>query len=187
MSTITSMTDLDVEMHTSGVRLPVTVGPTLRRTGWRGGLWVMYVTTVNDDFVVEASDGTMAAGFLLSQSENYAITPPGDDSGSIYNYSSRQPGQNSSGTAHNVVTMCSDGRALFKFYEKYALVAGVRGNTLTTYTLNESLYVSENGLLCNDSTVELGLAGIAEPIFTGIVSAVPSARTKNRLGADFRL
>lgn len=187
MSTITSMTDLDVEMHTSGIRLPVTVGPILRRTGWRGGLWVMYVSSANDDFVVEASDGTKTAGFLLSQSENYAITPPGDDAGSIYNYSSRQPGQESSGTAHNVVTLCSDGRGLFKFYEKYALVAGVRDNTLATYTENQSLYVSENGLLCNDSSVELALVGITEPIFTGIVSAVPSIRNKNRLGADFRL
>ena len=59
-------------------------GPTLRGTGWRGGQWVQYVTPTGvDDFVVEASDGNLATGFLIFPSEGYAEQ---SDWGAVGNY-----------------------------------------------------------------------------------------------------
>ena len=55
-----------------------------------------------------------------------------------------------------------------------------------TYSLNEALKVSENGLLCNDSDGALAAAGIAVPIVVGIVSGVPNARNSDRLSVDLK-
>ena len=56
---------LDVEMMFPGDRFPVTTGETLRRTGWRGGVFVQYITTSSEDFLVEISDGSNVAGFFV--------------------------------------------------------------------------------------------------------------------------
>lgn len=181
MSTITGHVDADVELMYSALRLPVTAGPILRSTKWRGGQFVFYVNSPEGDFVVEASDGNAVAGFLLFPSENYTPLSPGSNN----NWTSYQPATGMGG--QNVVTIITDGtRAFFKVFETVALNGGVRNGGAITYSLNEPLYVSENGLLCNDSTVELGLAGIADPIQVGIVSATPRARNQNRLGVDTR-
>jgi len=186
MSSLTGRTDLDVELMYPGLRLPVTAGPLLRRSKWRGGLWVSYVTSSDGDFVVEQSDGNAVAGFLLFPSEQY---PPivggvyGPDYGSNADWTSYQPATSIGG--QNVVTMISDNtRAYFKMFETIALSGGTRSGAAITYGLNENLYVSENGKLCNDSTGALALAGIADPVLGGIVSAVPSIRNANRLGVD---
>ena len=65
MASITGALSNDVELMFPGDRFPVSAGPTLIANGWRGGIWVMYVTSTVGDFVVEASDGTTASGFLL--------------------------------------------------------------------------------------------------------------------------
>jgi hypothetical protein len=78
-------------------------------------------------------------------------------------------------------------RAYFRIYETTALVgAGTRTGTAITYTLNEDLKVSENGLLCNDSDVNLAAAGIATPVVVGIVSAVPATANDDRLCLDMK-
>lgn len=185
MATITGRTDLDVELMFPGLRMPVTAGPILRSTRWRGGLWVMYVESAEGDFVVEASDGSHVAGCLLFPSENYfpIIGTYGPDYGSNANWTSGQPATGVGG--QNVVTMFRDGtRAFFKVYETEALVGGVRAGGSITYAVNEILRVSENGYLCNDSEAELIAAGVADPVPVGIVSAAPASRNGNRLGVD---
>jgi len=177
---------LDVELQFPGDRYPVNVGPILRRAGWRGGIFVQYVAGPTD-FTVEVSDGNTVAGFLLFQSENYALTRPyGTGPGSPENWISRQF-RNPTG-ANNVATMISGGtRAYFRVFETVALTgAGTRTGGPITYALNDPLKVSENGLLCNDSDVNLAAAGVTDPKVVGIVSAVPSARNDNRLGIDLK-
>ena len=181
----------DVELFFPGDRFPVIAGPNLRSTGWRGGIFVEYVAG-DSDFTVELSDGNASAGFLLFQSEYYSKLQPGSFSvgsallvGSPENYLSHQflpKGGN------NTITMISGGtRAFFKAFETTALVgAGTRTGGPITYTLNESLKISESGLLCNDSNANLIAAGIASPIVVGIVSAVPSTQNGGRLCIDLK-
>lgn len=168
------------------LRLPVTAGPTLRQTKWRGGLWVMYVNSAEGDFVVEVSDGNKASGFLLFPSERYQPlvgTAFGPEYGSNQDWTSFQPATGVGG--QNVVTMISDNtRAFFRLFETIALAGGTRSGGPITYNLNDDLKVSENGLLCNDSDAALALAGVTTPVVVGIVSAVPSTRNGNRLGVD---
>lgn len=174
----------DVELMFPGDRFPVSVGPNLRASGWRGGTFVQYVTG-DQDFTVEISDGNAAAGFLLFQSEDYELTLPyGDGPGSPQNFLAQQ--NRSPVGGNNVVTMVFSGvRAFFKVYETVALNgAGARAGGPITYNLNDDLKVSENGLLCNDSDVNLAAAGVTNPQVVGTVSAVPSSSNNNRLGID---
>lgn len=186
MASITGNTDNDVELMYPGLRLPVTAGPTLRQTKWRGGLWVQYVTSTEGDFVVEVSDGNATSGFLLFPSERY--TPLvgssfGPSFGSNDNWTSYQPATYVGG--QNVITMIADNtRAYFRMFETVALAAGTRSGGPITYVLNQDLKISENGLLCNDGDAALALAGVTTPVVIGIVSAVPSNRNANRLGVD---
>jgi hypothetical protein len=182
----------DVELMFPGDRFPVLCGPDLLAAGWRGGQFVRYVTG-NYDFTVEVSDGNEAAGFLLFQSEKYEPLQPGsfgvspDEAvGSPENWLSHQYRAGVGG--QNVATMISGGtRALFKLFETTALTgAGTRTGGPITYSLNESLKVSENGLLCNDSNGNLAAAGVTTPLVVGIVSAVPSSRNGGRLGIDMK-
>ena len=176
----------DVELMFPGDRFPVIVGPTLRTTGWRGGLFVQYVTA-NEDFTVEVSDGNGVTGFLLFQSEDYQLTPPtGAGPGSPQNYTSQQFLNPVGG--NNVVTVVNGGtRAFFRVFETVALTGGgVRAGGAITYVLNEDLKISENGLLCNDSDVNLAAAGVTTPIVVGIVAAIPSIANGNRLCLDMK-
>ncbi len=184
MSTVTGTVDQDVELQYPGLRLPVTAGPLMRASLWRGGQFVTYVTSPEGDFVVEKSDGNTTSGFLLNPSENYAYTPPyGTGVGSDQNWTSYQPATGVGG--QNVMTMIADNtRAFFRVFETIALAGGTRSGGIITYSLMDTLYVSENGLLCNDSTVQLALAGVVTPVAIGLVSAVPSSRNDNRLGVD---
>jgi len=167
------------------LRLPVTVGPALRASKWRGGLCVMYIQSTEGDFVVEVSDGSKVAGFLLFPSERYfpLIGDYGPNYGSNANWTSMQPAHGVGG--QNVVTMISDNsRAFFKVFETIALAGGARGGGPITYAVNDIVRVSENGLLCNDSVAQLQAAGVATPVDVGIVSAAPATRNGNRLGVD---
>lgn len=187
MATVTGRTDLDVELMYPGLRLPVTAGPVLRASRWRGGLWVQYIQSTEGDFVVEVSDGIGVSGFLLFPSENYTglLGPYGAAYGSNANWTSQQPTTGVGG--QNVVTMISDNtRAFFKMFETVALVGGARTGGAITYSVMDAIFVSENGLLCNDSTADLILAGVTDPVQVGIVSAAPATRNGNRLGVDIK-
>tara|TARA_B100001094_G_scaffold329535_1_gene392498 strand:- start:201 stop:773 length:573 start_codon:yes stop_codon:yes gene_type:complete len=176
----------DVQLMFPGDRFPVTAGTTLRSTGWRGGLFVRYVTA-GDDFTVEVSDGNEVCGFILFQSENYQITPPtGTGPGSPQNFTSQQLLNPQGG--NNVVTMINGGtRAFFRVFETVALNgAGNRAGGAITYALNEDLKISENGLLCNDTDGNLAAAGVTTPQVVGIVSAVPSTANGSRLCLDMK-
>lgn len=180
----------DVSLFFPGDRFPVIMGPTLRDTGWRGGIWVQYVTG-DYDWTVELSDGNAAAGFILFASENYGIeyqngaVAGGDGVGSAANLLAHQPATHVGG--QNVVTMINGGtRAMFKVFETQQLSGGNRTGAAITYSLHDDLKVSENGLLCNDSDVDLATVGITSPIVVGIVSAVPSSSNLNRLGIDLK-
>jgi len=182
MASITGSLSNDVELMFPGDRFPVSVGPNMIANGWRGGIWVMYVTSALGDFVVETSDGTMTCGFLLFQSEQYPATHILE--GSPGNWLASQP---RSCQATSVVTLISGGtRAYFRRYETIALAAGTRSGGPITYALQDTLKVSENGLLCNDSDAALAAAGIATPVVVGIVSATPSTANEVRLGADVK-
>lgn len=178
----------DVIFQINGDKFPCTAGPILRSTGWRGGLWVKYVPPVGlvDEYVVEASDGNEATGFIGFPSENYE---PGSFAGPMNNYTGVQlrTGQGSVAGASTITVTAGGGRMLFLVYETVALNgAGVRAGGAITYTLNEDLKISENGYLCNDSDVNLAAAGIASPLIVGKVCAVPHARNGNRLGMDLK-
>lgn len=180
---------LDVELMLSGDRYPVAVGPELRRTGWRGGLWVRYVTPNNplQIFEVERSNGVEATGFLLFGSGDFS---PFGVPGQRYNWTSYDPRSvfaAPSGT--NVVTMVNGGsRALFKVFETVSLdIAGVRIGPPITYNLNDPLKISENGLLCNDPDARLLLAtGGAEVLVPGFCNSIPNDLNGNRLGLDLK-
>ena len=178
----------DVELHLRGDRFFVQPGPVLLSTGWRGGLWVRYVPG-DYDFTVEASDGNTCTGFLLFQSEDYQPFPPpfGTGVGSPENYLAHQFLANGQG-GQNIATIVAGGtRCYFKVYEQFQLNGGVRDPNLPiTYVLNENLKVSENGFLCNDSDVELALAGVISPKVVGVCSAVPNPTNRNRLGFDLK-
>jgi hypothetical protein len=152
----------------------------------------MYVAG-EQEWTVEASDGTAATGFLLFQAEYYSQLQPGSFGagsellvGSPENYLSHQFLSGKGG--QNVITMINGGtRCFFKAFETTALVlAGTRTGATITYSLNDNLKVSENGLLCNDSDVNLAAAGIATPLVVGLVSAVPATENGNRLGWDMK-
>lgn len=176
----------DVELMFPGDRFPVTAGPNLCESKWRGGVFVQYVSDPRYDFTVELSDGNGVAGFLLFPSEKYEpLQPGGDGVASNANWISSQPATGVGG--QNVVTMVNGGtRGYFKVYETRMLVGGNRVGPLITYSLNESLKVSENGLLTNDSDGDLATVGITSSVVVGTVSAVPSARNLNRLGVDLK-
>lgn len=176
----------DVQLMFPGDRFPVIVGPTLRVNGWRGGIFVQYVTA-GEDFTVEVSDGNSSCGFILFQAEDYDLGPPtGTGPGSPQNFLAAQYRNPVGG--NNVVTLINGGtRAFFRMFETVALTgAGVRAGGAITYALNEDLKVSENGLLCNDSDANLGAAGIASPVVVGIVSAIPTAANGSRLCLDMK-
>lgn len=176
----------DVELMFPGDRFPVIAGPNLRSSGWRGGLFVQYAASTSD-FTVEVSDGNTACGFLLFQSEDYQLTRPnGAGPGSPQNYLAAQFRDPVGG--NNVLTMINGGtRAFFRVFETVALNgAGARAGGPITYNLNEDLKISENGLLCNDSDVNLAAAGVVTPIVVGIVSAVPTAANGSRLCLDMK-
>jgi len=189
MASITGQTDLDLEMLLlGGFRFTVTAGPTLRRDKWHGGLFVQYVTSDEGDFVVERSGGSKVAGVVLFPSERYDPLIGGTFGpmyGSNDNWTSYQPGTGVGG--QNGVSIISGGLiGFFKLYETIALSGGTRSGGPIVYHLHDKLRVSENGLLCNDSAAQLILAGVTDPLEVGIVSAVPSTRNKNRLGADIK-
>lgn len=179
--------NLDVDVQAMGDRLQVVVGPLLAASKWRGGLWVQYVPGP-PDYLVEASDGNNACGFLLFASENYTLDANRlQRPGSHYNYTSIQPGHYRDARAENHVTMvCGGPRAGFKFYETNLLVAGARTGAAITYAVHDEIRISENGLPTNDSDIDLATVGIAAPIYVGMVSAVPSESNGFRLFVDVK-
>lgn len=178
---------LDVEILIPGDKFPVVIGPGLAASKWRGGVWVRYVTG-GPAFMVEISDGVDVAGFLMFASENYTLDGNRlQRPGSHYNYTSIQPGHYPDARAENVVTMMTGGpRAAFSQYETKRLVAGDRTGADITYNLHDSVRVSENGLLTNDSDVDLATVGIANPVDVGIVSDAPSESNGLYLTVDVK-
>jgi hypothetical protein len=183
----------DVELQMHGDRYPVSAGPILRSTGWRGGIWVRYVPpTGADDWLVELSDGIAGTGFLLFPSEDYSM-PGGFGSGerqvsNEQNWTSYQF-RVEPAVATNTLTMVNGGtRALFRVFETVALTGGgARTAGPIVYSLNDPLKISENGLLCNDGDAALLAAtGGAETLVVGFCCVVPDARSDNRLGLDLK-
>lgn len=177
----------DVELLAYGDTLPALAGPILRRSGWRGGLFVQMAPAQDPDlFVVERSDGNSAVGFILFASENYDFGGPGSNN----NYLSNQVRGNESSAASgaSTITIISGGaHCLFKLFETTALTGGgTRTGGAITYSLNESLKVSENGLLCNDSDVNLAAAGVTTPNVVGFCISIPSELNDFRLGLDLK-
>src|SRR3989344_3105948 len=190
MSQITTNIIDDVIIQINGDKFPCVAGPVLRSTGWRGGLWGRYVPPVGnvDEYVVEASDGNEATGFIGFPSENY---DPGDFAGAVNNYTGVQlrEGQGAVAGASTITVTAGGGRMLFLVFETVVLSAGgVRDGSegFIIYNLNEDLKVSENGFLCNDPDARLALVGIASPLIVGKVCAVPHARNGQRLGMDLK-
>jgi hypothetical protein len=167
---------LDVEVMIPGDRLPCQVVGSLLQSGWRGGQFVRFVA----DFQVDASNGLQSAGYLMRASEQI---PGGvDNLRSEYNYTGIQPG---SRLSPNTVTMVAGGgRFMFRLFETRVVTDRVAGAPLV-YNHNDYLYVSERGLLTNESTA-LAFVGITNPILVGVVCAVPSPATDNRLGIDMK-
>lgn len=191
MSQATRDVTADLEAQFIGDRYAVAVGPVLQETGWVGGLFVTYVPPIvgePDDFVVEVSDGNAAAGFTLFPSENYPLdTSWVNNWDTSQNYTSFQNRTELSVSGSNTITIVGGGgRYLFKHYETQQLVLGQRTGPPIVYALNDVLKVSENGLLTNDSDVDLATVGITTPQAIGICCAVPAQRNNFRLGLHYR-
>jgi len=177
----------DVILAHHGDRMIATAGPVLRQTGWRGGIWVYYVPPTGPDlFVVERSNGNTATAFLLFPSEEYGVPTLG----ATENYTSRQfrgPEAMVPSGISTITIIAGGGRQLFRVFETVSLTAmGTRTGGPANYQLNEGLYVSENGLLCNDSIINLQAAGIANPIHVGVCCLVPIPRGNPYLGLDLK-
>jgi len=178
----------DVQVLHYGSKWSVVVGPKLRASGWRGGTFVMYAPLTGTIlFEVEKSDGNYVSGFLIHPSE---FSAPNETWGATNNYTGN-PVRTEQGfvSGAGVVTMaCDNGRFGFRVYETQAIGLGaVRDGGPIVYALNQDLYVSENGLLCNDSPAKLAQVGIITPQLLGVVSAVPSSSNDYRLFIDQRL
>ncbi len=180
----------DVIIQINGDKLPAKVGPGLRATGWRGGTFVRYIAPDNlvDEYVLEASAGSSGVGFLAFPPEGYGIGE--GDWGAENNFLGQQlrTGAGSVAGASTVTITAGGGRYLFKTQETVSLNgAGVRNVNPAVYVLNQTLFISENGLLCSDTSDNLILAGVATPIAVGVCSAVPHARNGFRVGLDLKL
>jgi hypothetical protein len=179
----------DVIIQINGDKFPTGVGPLLRASGWRGGIWVRYVDPINmvDEYVVEISDGNEATGFLVFPPEGYGAVE--SDWGAENNFLGQQLRTDigSVAGASTVTITAGGGRFLFKTHEALGLDgAGVRNVNPAPYTLNQWLFISENGLLCGDTSALLQLAGVATPQLVGTCSAIPHARNGNRVGLDLK-
>lgn len=188
MSTKLNLNYDDVTTLNGGDKFPVTVGPILRRTGWRAGIWVRYVPDEFSaaEFTVEKSNGYQAVGFLIYPSENYS-NPRESTYRNFTSFQNNISPVTATGGS-NVTTMLSGGtRTLFRNYETLSYNPATNKRDLPlTYTLNESMYISENGILCNDDTANLTLAlGNNEPIWIGFCSRVPTDEDP-RLGVDIK-
>jgi hypothetical protein len=164
-----------------GDKFQVSAGPILRRDRWVAGTWVKYVQG-DEDFTVEKSDGN-TCGFLLYGSENYD-----DARTSTYrNFTSYQnTGTYSSARGGNIVTLVSGGgRFLFSQYEEFNIDPQGNRTIPATYSLNENLKISENGLLCNDTDVNLNAVGVANPTIVGVCSKIPTEGSE-KLGLDIK-
>lgn len=175
----------DVILQRKGDAMNAIVGPILKSTGWRGGQWVRYVPPTGvDDFVVEASDGNEATGFLIFPSEAYGRD---EQFGAVNNFTSYVLRENGTTGAGTMAVMAGGGRMLFLVYETVALDGGGnRAGGPITYNLNEDLKISERGYLCNDSDVNLAAAGVTNPQIVGKCCMVPAARNRQRLGLDLK-
>jgi len=189
MGQITSNMMDDVIFQINGDKFSCKAGPLLRRTGWRGGLWVRYIDPGNDvdEYVVEASDGNEATGFIGFPSENY---DPGENWGAVNNFTGVQlrDVQGSVYGASTITVTAGGGRMLFLVFETVPIDAGGARTpgAFITYNLNEDLKVSENGFLCNDSDARLNMVGVTAPLVVGKCCAVPHARNGFRLGMDLK-
>lgn len=185
MSEDINLTSHYLDVVKQGDRFQVVAGPTLRRTKWRSGTWVRYVEG-EADFMVEKANGVYTCGFLLYGSEDYTDAR-------ISNYRNFSSYQNTGGNAvarggATLTLVTGGGRFLFAEFETQALnPQGQRDPNLPiTYTLNEDLRISENGLLCNDSEALIKLAtggNQAPPV--GVCSKTPSTEN-NKLGLDLK-
>lgn len=179
----------DLYVLKAGDKLVSTAGPVLRSTGWRAGQWVRYVepqVPPVSEYTVEKSDGVTAAGIVLYGSENYS-----DPRQSTYrNYTSYQNASSfvavSSGASVVTIVM-GGGRYLTLMYETVSLnPLGVRSGPPAVYTINETLKISENGLLCNDPDAFLLLAtGGTSVLPAGVCSKIPTTFDP-RLGLDMK-
>jgi len=180
MTILSNAVSRDVEAQLIGMRFTCMAGPALRITGWYGGIWVHFVDLPDEgDFVVEISNGNQAVGYVLAESERYGRYY---EEGSPENYTSYQRKLTNQGP-NTVDVITGGGTALFRYFETVALSGGSRSGGPITYHLNETLYISENGLLCNDSAAQLAMVGIATPIPVGLTSHLPQERDQWRLGA----
>jgi len=185
MSTDLNITTEDLTVMKHGDRSPVTAGPILRSTGWKAGVWVKYVENENSaaEFTVELADGVYATGFLMYGSEDYS-----DARQSNYrNFTSyQQTGILASASGASVLTMImGGGRFLFTQYERFNLDVNGDRTIPANYALNDSLKVSENGLLCNDSDARLiAKTGGAIALLVGVCCKTPASDGK--LGLDLK-
>lgn len=177
----------EIQIILGGDTIPARVGPQLMASGWVPGVWVQAASQLDTDvFVIEKSDGNSALGFLTNGSENYGYRAVS----TYYNYTSYQkimPEMLAASGAATVSVVFGGPIALFNNIETRNLTGGgVRVGGAITWALNEPIYISENGLLCNDSEANLIAAGISSPINVGYVVASPSESTSWRLCAAIK-
>jgi hypothetical protein len=180
----------DFTLYTKSNSVPVTAGPDMIVNGWRAGMFVMWAPLVGrgNAIMVEISDGSQVSGMLIQPSEDYSI---GATWAGTVNYTSKSYKQLSPGWEPMANSTVSIERGAFiakvGIFERVALTGGgTRSGGPITYMTRQTLYCSENGLICNDDPANLIAAGIAEPVFVGYVINPPAEYNNFMIEADIR-
>lgn len=160
----------DVQVIVWGYRYPVKIGGSLLNRPWRGGTFVRFV----GDFTVDLATPEEWNGFLVRSSFGE------EGSRSLTSINPQKTGS---------VALCVFGAYEFLHYETEsinlrrakqglpALPAPALPAQLLTYSINDMLYVSSNGLLTNEIEVD-------DPKGVGNVMALP-ATNQGYLGYAF--
>jgi hypothetical protein len=148
----------------------VAVDSTLVSLGWPGGQGVMWVGSVDDEFLVTFSNGHYG-GFLVWGS---------DEAGDDFASSTRnQP-------HYQFATMFS-GAAIISTtsYERYTLASRlVPPLVLLTYNVNQPLYLSLRGLWTNEDELTISANPTAPCPLAGVLAQIPKASNRFFLGVQ---
>jgi len=145
------------------------VSTTMKNVGWNGGLWVCYtsMTSYSDAGnirvrrAVDKASPNNPIGFILRGSQEASDQ-----------YTSQWPGRT------GVISIFNQGQFLFKYFETLNKAErDIPGSGAPlVYALNQSLFVSSNGLLTNEN--ETGTARVV-----AICAGLP-AQNNGYMGAD---
>lgn len=169
----------DMVLMVKGDSMTVVLDPSLVASGWTGGTFAKYTTTLTGFPTIAKSDGRYCGFFLFGSDEEADQLTGMELQNVVYSYAVLQFGGNV---------------AYLRHYEKFGYAARHGGPQVAlVYTPNQLLYVSENGLVTNENESDLGVFGahnfpdgtpVVDKSFIafGLCFAPPSALTSDYIG-----